>query len=48
MAPIVDLRSARLSDHAGSAMRRRLITEAQVRAVLRAPQKVVDTREKGS
>jgi hypothetical protein len=38
MRSMIDLRSARITDHARSAMARREITEAQVRHVLRMPQ----------
>ena len=41
MDGMTDFGSARISDHAWTAMARREITEAQVRAVLRAPQAVV-------
>ena len=38
---MTDLEAAQLSDHARTALRRRSITEDQVRAVLRSPQRVV-------
>ena len=41
MPQMPDLESAQLSDHARAASGRRLITEDQVRTVLRTPQKVV-------
>ncbi len=41
MDPMTDFGSAQISDHARSAMARRLISEAQVRAVLRQPESVV-------
>jgi hypothetical protein len=41
---MTDLRSARLSDHARSAIRRRKITEAEVRAV----QEIADQRRRPS
>jgi len=44
---MTDLGSARISDHARMAMARREIIEAQVRAVLRAPQAVVPGNRAG-
>ena len=44
---MTDLGSARISDHARTAMARREITEAQVCAVLRAPQAVVPGNRPG-
>ena len=47
MDGMTDFGSARISDHAWTAMARREITEAQVRAVLRAPQAVVPGNRPG-
>jgi hypothetical protein len=47
MGSMIDLGSARISDHAQTAMARREITEAQVRQVLRAPQAVVPGNRPG-
>ena len=47
MGRMTDLGTARISDHARTAMARRGMTEAQVREVLRAPQAVVPGNRPG-
>jgi hypothetical protein len=47
MGRMFDLGSARVSDHAQTAMARREVMEVQVRQVLRAPQAVVPGNRPG-